>query len=373
MNGTIRYAYGAILFRYFVGKIATTIISDFCYYCVMPSYRSPKQKAIVVQPTKMKWYKRTSVNIAVMLLVPPVGLFTMWLFLPWKKYIKLLITLPLLFTSAVFLLTCVILVQDVNRQNAKVEEEKTKIERFLKEKYSKQFTVKNAKIVQRGDVLFGVAFREYQANVSPVDDLSIVFTAGRIVSGQSLDGGANDPDKYNYHDGYLQELWERELKERVESAIHREPTDVFDINYSVSITVSQKTKVEFYDAIWATVPTYAELPANQKKRITHIAKIKSYGTVDASNIISHANTMRAVKQAVNSNDESLRVVVEYEVYRDKKDQNPRWEWQGNGRVSPGEATSAEELIPYFIEWRDGRGLYYNPNAKQFNLQQPSNE
>lgn len=344
-------------------------ISIICYYCAMPPAAPPPQEK-PAQALKPVWYRRLLVHIVAMVLVPPVGLLAMWLFAPWKKHIKLLLTIPLLFTSAVFILSSILIFQEIGRQSAVLGEEKIRIERFLQQKYSKQFTVKSGKIAIGGDVLFGVNFKTYQAQVSPVDDPATVFTASRIVSGQSLDGGANDPDKLNYFDEYLQVLWAKELRGELEKAVHKESTDVFAISYHVSLMANRQSRAEFYDAIWGTVPKYKDLSLEQKKKIAHVADIKSQGTVDSSNIVSHANTMLAVKSGIDPNKEVKDIVVIYKVYHDKSDKNPGWQWQNSTQVEFENVSNADEIIPYFIEWREGRGLYYNPKTKQFDLTNP---
>lgn len=170
----------------------------------------------------------------------------------------------------------------------------------------------------------------------------------------------------NYHDEYLTTLWTNELRGQVEAAASGAPGNVFEFSFDVSLAGNRRSRAEFYQAIWGTVPRYSDLPAEHKKRLWYSAEVKVLGSVDSGNITAHAGTMMDIKQAMNPQDESFSTGVKYKVYRNRNDTTPGWEYYGR----PSDLVSVERILPHFIGWGDRTGKYYNVNTGQFDLSHP---
>ncbi|MBM3210463.1 hypothetical protein FJZ39_03955 [Candidatus Saccharibacteria bacterium] len=324
-------------------------------------------------PTRQatRWYKSTLFVVLLLVFIPPLGLILMWLAAPWKKYIKVLVTIPVIFSSAVFLLISATIAQSAITQIDTLKNERARMEQFLEEKYGKNFSIKNGKIVNRGDALLGFNFKTYEAEVSPMDDDSVVFTASRIVKGQSLDGGESSPDKLNYSDDYLLQSWTRELEEGVDKVVMNQPIGATDVNFRVGFTKTRASIAEFYDKIWGTAPTYQKLPLELKQELILMSDIKAAGQVDSSNIEDYASTMIAVRDWLDPDRQGLAVRVNsFEIYNRKEDKNPRWEWQNVGFIKLDKVESVHELTPYFIQWGPDTGRYYNPKSREFDMRHP---
>jgi hypothetical protein len=330
--------------------------------------RSPIQSP---DPKVTKWYKSTWFIVLLLIIIPPLGLILMWLLAPWKKYIKALVTVPVIFTSAIFLVTSASIIQSVITYGNIVREEQTKMENFLEDKYGKKFVVKDGKIVDGSDFLLRIKTKSYQAEVYPSDDAATVFTASRIIEGRSLDGGADSPDKLNYSDDYLLKLWTGELQDGVKEAMNRQPIRAFTTDFHVGLTGNKAYRAEFYDKIWGTVPTYSELSLELKQKLTLAIDIKAVGPVDANTVEAYAHAMIAARDFLDPDQHDLRVQVnDFKVYHNEKDSKPGWEWQNVGQVQLSEVHSINELTPYFVQWTDGYGKYYNPETRLFDLNNP---
>lgn len=322
-------------------------------------------------PKATKWYKSTWFIVLLLVFVPPLGLILMWLLAPWKKYIKVLVTVPLIYTSAVFLVASASIVQSAITYGNVAREEQTKMENFLEDKYGKKFVVKSGKIVDGSDFLLRIKAKSYQADVSPSDDAAVTFTASRIIEGQSLDGGANSPDKLNYSDDYVLKLWTRELQDGVKEAMNRQPIRAFATDFRVGLTGTKAYRAEFYDKIWGTVPTYGELSVELKQKLTLAIDIKAVGPVDANTVEAYAHAMIAARDFLDPDQHNLRVqVTDFKIYHNEKDSKPGWEWQNVGQVQLREVHSINELTPYFVQWTNGYGKYYNPETRSFDLNNP---
>ena len=304
-----------------------------------------------------KWYKST--------------LF-MWLLAPWKKYVKALVTVPVIFSSAVFLLASIGIIQVAVNQGSILKDEQVKIEHFLEEKYGKDFVIKNGKIVNGGDIFLGFNFKTYKADVSPADDTDMVFTASRIVEGQTLDGGQDSPDKLNYSDNYLLQLWTFELQDKVKDVVMSQPIDAFDVNFHVGLTKNRASIAEFYDKIWGRAPSYSELTLELKQELTLASDIKAVGPIDAKKVEAYAATMIAVRDLLDSKRQGLGVQVNsFEIYSNQKDNKQLGKWQNVGFVKLDKVESINELTPYFVQWTNGYGKYYNPKTRVFDVSHPN--
>jgi hypothetical protein len=335
------------------------------------SASSPQQPQQPVQ-AKVRWYKSTLFIALLLVFIPPVGLILMWLLAPWKKYVKGLVTVPVVITSAVFLLMFANLVQSVVGQVGVLKDEPARMEQFLKEKYGKDFVVKNGKIENGGDALFGVKFKTYKATVSPTDDTNMEFTASRIVEGESLDGGENSPDKQNYSDDYILRLWTAELQDKVNNAISTQPVDVFSVDFHVGLTKNRASIAAFYDKIWGTTPTYDELTLELKQELTLASSPKALGPMTAENVEAYAATMIAIRDALDPNRQGLGVQVnEFGVYDKEEGGKELGKWQNLAFVKLVEVESIDELTPYFVKWTDGYGKYYNPETREFDVNHPN--
>jgi hypothetical protein len=328
----------------------------------LPPGRTPS--ALVKESGDAKWYMRAWVIVLTSLLVPPLGVVLMWRYAPWGRGLKQIITVPLIFTSAVFFVAFAGVLRGMDGQ---VGTEKLRMEKFLEQKYSKKFDVRSGKISRGGDALFGVSFKTYKAGVSPRDNPNMTFEASRIVSGESLDGGANDPDIVNYHDEYLMTLWANELRGEVEAVARKSPASVTDFSFRVSLAKNRQARADFYQTIWGTVPQYKNLSSEQKNMLTYVTELKSHGVVNSSNISDHAKTMLAVKNVINPSHEKISMPLKYEVYQNTSDKKPKWEYRGRFT----EANSVEDLLPQFIEWGERTGKYYNMKTKKFDLAHPN--
>lgn len=285
-------------------------------------------------------------------------------------YVKVLLTLPLIFTSAVFLLTATTLSERLMGNIGRVGEENSKLETFLEKKYAKPFTVTKGKIVRGGDAFLGVRFTSYKAEVSPEDDAGLTFEASRIIEGQSLDGGAGDSDRLSYYDSYLEVLWAEEIEGNVKTAVDEQGTDVYDFSFTVGVAGTQQYRADFYDAIWGTVPKYSELSAELKQKISFVAKMKSAAGLEPNNVLSHAKTVYAISQAIDPDMQGIEANVEYAIYREKGDREEAGKWSRSPSFRMKDVKSATELQPYFVKWTDGKGQYYNMDTKQFDLNWP---
>ena len=322
-------------------------------------------------PKVSKWYKSTWFIVLLLVLVPPLGLLCMWLLAPWKKYIKALVTAPVIFTSAVFLVTCVGAIQSVVTHGTLLREEQTRMESFLELKYGKKFVIKDGKISNDGDLLLGFRFKTYKANVSPTDNLSVSFTASRVIEGRALNTAGDSPDKMNYSDDYVLQLWTRELQDSVIKVVMNRPIDAFAVNFRVGLAKNRATIAEFYDKIWGTVPSYGQLPLELKQQLSLSVDIKAVGPVDANKVEAFAGAMIAVRDSLDPNKQGLdSQITTFEVYNNKKDSKPGWEWQNIGHVKLREVESIDELTPYFVKWTDGTGQYYNLKTRVFDLDNP---
>lgn len=335
------------------------------------SVSNPEQPQSPTQP-KVSWYRSTLFIVLLLIFIPPAGLILMWLLAPWKKYVKGLVTVPAVITSAVFLLMFTNLVQSVVGQVDLLRDEPARMEQFLKEKYGKDFVVKNGKIVNGGDALFGVKFKSYKATVSPSDNTSMEFTASRIVEGESLDGGESSPDKQNYSDDYILQLWTAELQEKVNNATSIQPINVFSVDFHVALTKNRESMAAFYDKIWGTAPTYNELSLELKQELTLASTLKAVGPMTAENVEAYAKTMIAIRDALDPNKQGLGVQVnEFGVYDSEKGGRELGKWQNIAFVKLVKVESIDELTPYFVKWTDGYGKYYNPVTREFDVNHPN--
>ena len=75
-----------------------------------------------------KWYKSTLFIVLLLIFIPPAGLVFMWLLAPWKKYVKALVTVPVIFSSAVFLLASIGIIQVAVNQGSILKDEQVKRE-----------------------------------------------------------------------------------------------------------------------------------------------------------------------------------------------------------------------------------------------------
>lgn len=328
----------------------------------------PTPLATPPPPTRRttKWYASSLFILFMLICIPPLGLIMMWLVSRWKPYIKVLVTIPVAFNIAVFLLIVIGGIQGAITTRETLKNEPVKMERFLKEKYGKNFIVRHGKITQGGDVLFGISFKTYQASVSPVDNPNMVFTASRIVEGESLDGGASSPDTINYSDNYLLQLWTNELQGNVKSVIMSQPIGAFSADFQVALVKNRASIAEFYDTIWGTTPTYDELPLNLKQELSLISNIKALGPVNAHTITAYAATMIAVRNALDPMRENLNIRVDsFKIYHRQGDTTPGWEWQNINFIKLDTVESTDTLTPYFIQWTNGYGKYYDLKTHEF--------
>lgn len=318
-----------------------------------------------------KWYKSTWFIVLLLILVPPLGLLWMWILAPWKIYIKTLVTVPVIFTSAVLLVTLAGVIQSGVIHGTVLREEQARMESFLGKKYGKKFAIKDGKISNDGDLLLGFKFKTYRASVSPTDNPSVSFTASRVIEGQALNAGEDSPDKMNYSDDYVLRLWTRELQDKVIKVVMDQPIDAFDVAFRVGLAKNRATVAEFYDKIWGTVPNYEQLPLELKQHLSMSVDIKAVGPVDANKVEAFAGAMIAARDSLDPNKQGLDVqITTFEVYRNEKDSKPGWEWQNVGHVKLREVESIDELTPYFVKWTDGTGQYYNPKTRAFDLNNP---
>lgn len=296
----------------------------------------------------------------------------MWLLAPWKKYIKALLTLPLIFTSVVFLLVSFSVVQGVTQTGGLLKNEEIKMEKFLEEKYGKDFVIKSGKIVNGGDVLFGVRFKTYKAEVSPVDDTNMVFTASRVVEGRALNVSEDSPAKLNYSDDYLLRVWTLELEDKVKSAVMNQPINAFDVDFRVGLARNKESIAKFYDNIWGKTPSYSQLPLELKQELSLMSHIKVTGSMTAERVEAYAAAMIAMRNVLDSNRQGLDVQVShFEIYRSQEDDEKLGEWQNVGFVKLAKVESIDELTPYFIKWTDGKGKFYNPKTRAFDINHPN--
>ncbi len=257
------------------------------------------------------------------------------------------------------------------KQGSLLRGEQVKMESFLKDKYGRDFVVKEGHISNGGDVIFKVNFKTYKAKVSPLNDPSVVFTASRIIEGRSLDGGQDSPDKLNYSDDYLLTLWTHELKDRVDKTIASQPINVFFNDFHVDLAKTKSSTAAFYDRIWGTVPKYNELPLELKRQLTLSNDIKVQGSMNAAGVERYATAMIAIRDVLDPAKDQLDVLISsFEIYNDQRGGEKLGEWSNVGFVKLNKVKSINELTPYFVKWTNRYGKYYNTSTHEFDNNHP---
>lgn len=117
-----------------------------------------------------------------------------------SKFIALLVVLVLI----IFIGLC------QYRKKAELKEEKIKMEQFLREKYGKEFVVDSIDYYHDG---LG-APKEIKAIVYPKEDRELKFDVRKFADGE------DDAYESIYWELYLNNLWEKQLKEKIQKALN---------------------------------------------------------------------------------------------------------------------------------------------------------
>lgn len=129
----------------------------------------------------------------------------------------------------IFLILTIILVLVVSissiKDGSKMKEEKIKMQEWLKAQYGKEFVVKSA---ERYSQYLG-ADKEIKGIAYPVDDKELIFEISRFENGYMWKRGDM---LFEYSEGYLWLLWEKQAKENMKDLIPKN-------NYSIKIASLQ--------------------------------------------------------------------------------------------------------------------------------------